>query len=141
MQKRLSGVLEAHANGFRYTSIRGDKVDIMYNNIKHALFQPCDGEMIILLHFNLKNPIMFGRFLVELWIYIHFFADPDPPSFLNADPDLADFLMRIRIQGVKVASRLTFISPKLAHLNKTCLADFFPPFLQSSGIFRSPSQF
>ena len=98
MQKRLSGVLEAHANGFRYTSIRGDKVDIMYNNIKHALFQPCDGEMIILIHFNLKNPIMFGRFLVELWIYIHFFAYPDPPSFLNADPDLADFLMRIRIQ-------------------------------------------
>ena len=61
VQKRLSGILEAHANGFRYTSIRGDKVDIMYNNIKHALFQPCDGEMIILLHFNLKNPIMFGK--------------------------------------------------------------------------------
>jgi len=36
-------------------------VDIMYNNIKHALFQPCDGEMIILLHFHLKNPIMFGK--------------------------------------------------------------------------------
>jgi nucleosome binding factor SPN SPT16 subunit len=53
-QKRLSGVLEAHTNGFRYTSIRGDKVDILYNNIKHAFFQPCDGEMIILLHFNLK---------------------------------------------------------------------------------------
>ena len=87
MQKRLSGVLEAHANGFRYTSIRGDKVDIMYNNIKHALFQPCDGEMIILLHFNLKNPIMFGRFLVELWIRIH---------FLRIRIHLP-FLMRIRI--------------------------------------------
>ena len=37
------------------------KVDILYNNIKHALFQPCDGEMIILLHFHLKNPIMFGK--------------------------------------------------------------------------------
>ena len=61
VQKRLSGVLEAHSNGFRYTSIRGDKVDILYNNIKHALFQPCDGEMIILLHFHLKNPIMFGK--------------------------------------------------------------------------------
>lgn len=61
VQKRLSGILEAHQNGFRYTSIRGDKVDIMYNNIKHALFQPCDGEMIILLHFNLKHPIMFGK--------------------------------------------------------------------------------
>merc|ERR1719369_1487298 len=61
VQKRLSGILEAHTNGFRYTSIRGDKVDILYNNIKHALFQPCDGEMIILLHFHLKNPIMFGK--------------------------------------------------------------------------------
>jgi len=61
VQKRLSGVLEAHTNGFRYTSIRGDKVDILYNNIKHALYQPCDGEMIILLHFHLKNPIMFGK--------------------------------------------------------------------------------
>ena len=71
-------------NGFRYTSIRGDKVDIMYNNIKHAFFQPCDGEMIILLQFHLKvrqpllirnhwrpldyctaflqqNPILFGK--------------------------------------------------------------------------------
>ena len=60
-QKRLSGVLEAHTNGFRYTSIRGDKVDILYNNIKHAFFQPCDGEMIILLHFHLKNAILFGK--------------------------------------------------------------------------------
>merc|ERR1712223_260379 len=61
VQKRLNGTLEAHTNGFRYTSVRGDKVDILYNNIKHALFQPCEGEMIILLHVNLKNPIMFGK--------------------------------------------------------------------------------
>ena len=53
-QKRLAGVLEAHTNGFLYTSIRGDKVEILYNNIKHAFYQPCDGEMIILVHFNLK---------------------------------------------------------------------------------------
>jgi nucleosome binding factor SPN SPT16 subunit len=33
--------------GFRFTSVRGDKVDILYNNIKHAFFQPCDGEMIM----------------------------------------------------------------------------------------------
>ncbi|KAJ6221120.1 hypothetical protein RDWZM_006932 [Blomia tropicalis] len=59
--KRISGTLEAHVNGFRFTSIRGDKVDIMYNNLKHAFFQPCDREMLILLHFNLKNPIMFGK--------------------------------------------------------------------------------
>jgi len=61
VQKRLSGILEAHQNGFRYTSIRGDRVDILYDNIKHAFYQPCDNEMIILLHFNLKNAIMFGK--------------------------------------------------------------------------------
>ncbi|KAF7496659.1 FACT complex subunit spt16 [Sarcoptes scabiei] len=53
--KRIHGTLEAHINGFRFTSIRGDKIDIMYNNIKHAFFQPCDGEMLILLHYHLKQ--------------------------------------------------------------------------------------
>ncbi len=72
LSKRIGGALEAHSNGrssfrvlpvyarchavsgFRYTSQRGDKIDVLYNNIKHAFFQPCDNEMIILLHFNLK---------------------------------------------------------------------------------------
>lgn len=61
VNKRMTGSLEAHVNGFRYTSVRGDKVDILYNNIKHAFFQPCDNEMIILLHFHLKHAIMFGK--------------------------------------------------------------------------------
>lgn len=61
VSKRMNGSLEAHTNGFRYTSVRGDKVDILYNNIKSAFFQPCDGEMIILLHFHLKHAIMFGK--------------------------------------------------------------------------------
>jgi nucleosome binding factor SPN SPT16 subunit len=53
-QKRVTGTLEAHTNGFLYTSIRGDKYEILYNNIKHAIFQPCDNEIIILVHFHLK---------------------------------------------------------------------------------------
>ncbi|ESO89772.1 hypothetical protein LOTGIDRAFT_124718 [Lottia gigantea] len=61
VSKRISGALEAHTNGFRFTSVRGDKVDILYNNVKHAFFQPCDKEMIILLHFHLKNAILFGK--------------------------------------------------------------------------------
>ena len=36
-------------------------MDILYNKIKHALLQPCDGERIIVLHFHLKNAIMFGK--------------------------------------------------------------------------------
>ncbi|XP_014244216.1 FACT complex subunit spt16 isoform X2 [Cimex lectularius] len=61
VNKRMTGSLEAHTNGFRYTSVRGDKVDILYNNIKNGFFQPCDGEMIILLHFHLRHAIMFGK--------------------------------------------------------------------------------
>ncbi|XP_052232881.1 FACT complex subunit SPT16-like isoform X1 [Dreissena polymorpha] len=61
VSKRISGTLEAHTNGFRFTSVRGDKVDVLYNNIKHAFFMPCDGEMIILLHFHLKHAILFGK--------------------------------------------------------------------------------
>lgn len=61
VSKRITGSLEAHVNGFRYTSVRGDKVDVLYNNIKSSFFQPCDGEMIILLHFHLKHAILFGK--------------------------------------------------------------------------------
>lgn len=61
VQKRIPGTLEAHTNGFLYTSVRGDKVEILYNNIKHAIFQPCDKEIVILLHFHLKYPILMGK--------------------------------------------------------------------------------
>ncbi|KAG6408664.1 hypothetical protein SASPL_131682 [Salvia splendens] len=59
---KLSGTLEAHANGFRYSTSRADeRVDIMYGNIKHAFFQPAEKEMITLLHFHLHNHIMVGN--------------------------------------------------------------------------------
>jgi len=75
----FAGSLEAHVNGFRYTSVRGDKVDILYNNIKNAFFQPCDGEMIILLHFHLK---VGTTGYVEI-IYINSFEILPPPPYHN----------------------------------------------------------
>lgn len=60
-QKRTPGTLEAHTNGFLYTSIRGEKIEVLFNNIKHAIFQPCDHEIIILIHFHLKHAIMSGK--------------------------------------------------------------------------------
>ena len=71
--KRIHGTLEAHTNGFRFTSIRGDKVDILYNNIKHAFFQPCDGEMLILLHFSLKVIHFYPIILLFLFILFIYF--------------------------------------------------------------------
>ncbi|KAI3882641.1 hypothetical protein MKX03_000081 [Papaver bracteatum] len=58
---KLSGTLEAHVNGFRYSTNKPDeRVDIMYSNVKHAFFQPAEKEMITLLHFHLHNHIMVG---------------------------------------------------------------------------------
>ncbi|RKO97930.1 hypothetical protein CXG81DRAFT_14380 [Caulochytrium protostelioides] len=61
--KRSAGDLEIHANGVRYQSLgRSEQtIDILYNNVKHLFFQPCDHELVIILHFHLKHPIMVGK--------------------------------------------------------------------------------
>ncbi|XP_015778637.1 PREDICTED: FACT complex subunit SPT16-like [Acropora digitifera] len=53
--------IPTHCLGFRFGMYRGEHVDILYGNVKHAFFQPCDGEMIILLHYHLKHPIIIGK--------------------------------------------------------------------------------
>ncbi|GLJ05022.1 hypothetical protein SUGI_0009560 [Cryptomeria japonica] len=59
--RKMTGTLEAHHNGFRYSTMRAEeRADIMYQNIKHAFFQPAEKEMITLLHFHLHNHIMVG---------------------------------------------------------------------------------
>ncbi len=59
--KKTNGNLEAHANGFRFSSKKGEQIDLTFKNIKHAFFQPCDQEMIIILHFNLHKPLLIGK--------------------------------------------------------------------------------
>lgn len=38
-------------------------LDILYANIKHAFYQPCNGtnHTQVVLHFSLKHPIMVGK--------------------------------------------------------------------------------
>jgi len=59
--KKTQGSLEGHQNGLRFTSSKGEKLDIIYTNIKHAIFQPVENDLIVLLHFHLHNPIMVGN--------------------------------------------------------------------------------
>jgi nucleosome binding factor SPN SPT16 subunit len=60
--KRVPGEVEIHQNGVRYTSpMRNDHVDVVFSNVKHMFFQPSVGELIVLLHLHLKNPIMIGK--------------------------------------------------------------------------------
>jgi nucleosome binding factor SPN SPT16 subunit len=61
--KRSAGDVEIHQNGIRWSShARSDhKVDILFSNIKHLFFQPCDHELVVLIHAHLKSPIMVGK--------------------------------------------------------------------------------
>ncbi|KAJ7582567.1 FACT complex subunit SPT16 [Mycena floridula] len=59
--KRLPGDVEIHQNGIRYQSPLGQKVDILFNNIRHLFFQPCDHELLVLVHLHLKAPIVIGK--------------------------------------------------------------------------------
>ncbi|KAK4934442.1 FACT complex subunit spt16, partial [Elasticomyces elasticus] len=60
--KRVPGELEIHQNGLRYVSpMRNDNVDIVFSNVKHLFFQPCVGELIVIIHVHLKNPILVGK--------------------------------------------------------------------------------
>lgn len=40
-QKKTKGNLECHLNGFRYTTAKGEIIDVAFSNIKYAFFQPC----------------------------------------------------------------------------------------------------
>jgi nucleosome binding factor SPN SPT16 subunit len=59
--RKNQGNLEAHSNGLRFLSSKGEVVEIIYSNIKHAIYQPCESEIMVLIHFHLKNPIMIGK--------------------------------------------------------------------------------
>ncbi|KAI8820148.1 FACT complex subunit-domain-containing protein [Fimicolochytrium jonesii] len=63
VDRRFPGDLEIHQNGIRYVSQlkNNQKIDVLFSNIRHIFFQPCDHELIVILHFHLKNPIMIGK--------------------------------------------------------------------------------
>lgn len=48
-------------NGFRYSTIKGETIDVPFSNIKFAFFQPCEKEIIAAIHFRLNEPILVGK--------------------------------------------------------------------------------
>jgi len=59
--RKSSGSLEAHQNGLRFVSSRQETMDVMYSNIKHALYQPCQNSTMVIIHFHLKEFVMIGK--------------------------------------------------------------------------------
>ncbi|KAF2146297.1 uncharacterized protein K452DRAFT_305247 [Aplosporella prunicola CBS 121167] len=59
--KRVPGSVEIHQNGLRYNHGNGQVLDVLFSNIKHLFFQPCQHELIVIIHVHLRNPIMIGK--------------------------------------------------------------------------------
>lgn len=59
--KRTTGTLEAQINGFRFSTLKGAHIDILYANIKHAFLQEARNDYCVILHFHLHNGIMVGK--------------------------------------------------------------------------------
>lgn len=88
---RAIGNLEAHENGFRFTASKGECVDVIYSNIKHAIFQPCENDLMVLIHFHLKDEIIINKKKVQ---DVQFFTEvgsqaDDLKNYrrVGADPD------------------------------------------------------
>ncbi|KAK1861775.1 hypothetical protein I4F81_004355 [Pyropia yezoensis] len=68
--KANTGALEAHVNGFRYRSLRSGNVDVLYSNISNAFFQEADKEVIVCIHFHLRNAILVkGKKTKDVQVY------------------------------------------------------------------------
>ncbi|KAJ2797517.1 FACT complex subunit spt16, partial [Coemansia guatemalensis] len=79
--KRFPAALEIHSNGLRYMAAGrsgGTAVSILFNNIRHMFFQPCDKELLVLIHFHLKRPIMLGKKKTQ---DIQFYREASDASF------------------------------------------------------------
>ena len=65
--KRVPGTLTIHENGLRYNSFSkaDSRVDIVYSNIKNLFFQSSKGELVVIIHIHLKNPILMGKKKVQ----------------------------------------------------------------------------
>lgn len=59
--RKSTGALAAHQNGLRFTTNKGEIIDVLYANIKHAFFQPCESATMVLVHFHLKDFILIGK--------------------------------------------------------------------------------
>jgi len=61
--KRVPGKVEIHQNGIRYQSPLStqQRVDVLFSNVRHLYFQPCQHELIVIIHIHLKDPIIIGN--------------------------------------------------------------------------------
>ena len=99
LSKKSQGTLEAHMNGFRFTTNKSERVDIIYKNIKHAFLQTCENEMNAFFHFHLINPIIVGKKKVsDIQFYRDIGTQADDLNIKGRNTDYDEYEMEIKEQ-------------------------------------------
>jgi nucleosome binding factor SPN SPT16 subunit len=74
-RKKATGIVTAHQNGLRYTGQGGEKLDVIYKNIKQAFFQPAQNSANVMLHFELHNGIIIDPKKSKRTNYVQFLVE------------------------------------------------------------------
>jgi nucleosome binding factor SPN SPT16 subunit len=59
--RKTQGTVSVQANGLLFRSNKGEACEIIFGNVKYGIYQPCEDEHVVLLHFHLRNPILIGK--------------------------------------------------------------------------------
>ena len=59
--KKTKGTLHGFTNGYRFVSKKNNVFEMEHSNIRHAIFQPCDENMMIILHFKLHKAVQVNK--------------------------------------------------------------------------------
>ncbi|RNF09260.1 transcription factor-like protein [Trypanosoma rangeli] len=70
--KECIGNLELHQNGLRFSFIGGAPIDMLFENIKHIIFQPAVNSIRVIYHITLKKGVEIARKSVD---EVQFVAD------------------------------------------------------------------
>ncbi|KAH9598877.1 Peptidase M24 [Trypanosoma melophagium] len=70
--KDCIGNLELHQNGLRFSYIGGPPVDLLFDNVKHIIFQPAVNSIRVIYHVTLKKGVEIARKSVD---EVQFVAD------------------------------------------------------------------
>nr|CCC89921.1 conserved hypothetical protein [Trypanosoma congolense IL3000] len=70
--KECVGNVELHGNGLRFSYIGGTPIDILFENVKHFIFQPAVNAVRVVYHVTLKKSVEISRKSVD---EVQFIAD------------------------------------------------------------------
>lgn len=124
--RKSTGTVEIQANGIRYTSNKGEKVDILYRNMQNCFFQPAQKEHLVLLHFHLRNGIMVGKKKqTDVQFYVEVISQSDALDQVRRngyDPDELDEEQRERQLRNRMNAEFKAFAQKMEEQVRAALA-------------------